>query len=174
MFSFLDEYSSARSVGQPCLAAREFPGRTAKSGVTGGKVWIPSHTNWLTRQLDAKDIGNLRRDNCVVSVADFAAAQKLLDPSEAKLLAAIASGEHLIGGFHNRGRRRALLGDTDDAASRRRQAGQITRRLALLRAHGPIKKIPHTLRYRLTTAGAQTLPALIALPNMPLAQRSAA
>ena len=97
-----------------------------------------------------------------------------LDPSEAKLLAAIASGEHLISGFRNRDLRRALFGDTDDAASRRRQAGQITRRLALLRAHGLIKKIPHTLRYQLTTAGAQTLPALIALPNMPLAQRSAA
>lgn len=97
-----------------------------------------------------------------------------LDPQEAKLLTALASGEHLISGFRNRDLRRALFGDTDDATRRRRQAGQITRRLALLRAHGLIKKIPHTLRYQLTTAGTQTLPALIALPNTPLALLSAA
>lgn len=96
-----------------------------------------------------------------------------LDPSEAKLLAAIASGEHLISGFRNRDLRQALFGDTDDAVCRRRQAGQITRRIALLRAHGLIKKIPHTMRYQLTTAGAQALPALIALPETTLARLSA-
>lgn len=96
------------------------------------------------------------------------------DPQEMKLLAEITRGEHLIAGFRNRDLRVALFGATEDPALRRRQAGQITRRLAILRAHGLIKKIPHTQRYQLTVAGNQALPALIALPNTPLAQLSAA
>lgn len=96
------------------------------------------------------------------------------DPQEMKLLGEITRGEHLIAGFRNRDLRVALFGATEDAALRRRQAGQITRRLAILRAHGLIKKVPHTQRYQLTVAGNQALPALIALPNTPLARLSAA
>ena len=35
--------------------------------------------DWLARQLDAKDIGYLRQDNCFVDIADFSLAQKLAD-----------------------------------------------------------------------------------------------
>lgn len=97
-----------------------------------------------------------------------------LDPTEARLLAEVARGEYQITGFRNRDLRRSLFGETTDAVLRRRQAGQLTRRLALLRAHGLIKKVPHTQRYQLTTAGTQTLPALIALPNTPLQHLTAA
>ena len=97
-----------------------------------------------------------------------------LDPTEAKLLAEVARGEYQITGFRNRDLRKSLFGETTDAVLRRRQAGQITRRLALLRAHGLIKRIPHTQRYQLTAAGAQTLPTLIALPNTPLQHLAAA
>ena len=38
----------------------------------------------------------------------------------------------------------------------------VTRRLALLRAHGLLKKIPHTHRYHLTTKGRQIVTALLA------------
>jgi len=99
---------------------------------------------------------------------------RLFDPQEMNLLAEITRGEHLITGFRNRDLRVAIFGNTEDPALRRRQAGQITRRLAILRAHGLIKKIPHTQRYQLTVAGNQALPALLALPKIPLAQLAAA
>jgi len=48
--------------------------------------WLPftvhvcvNGREWLCRELDAAGIGYRRRDNCLVDVADFGAAQKLLD-----------------------------------------------------------------------------------------------
>lgn len=48
--------------------------------------WLPftahicvNGREWLCRELDAAGIGFRRRDNCLVDVADFTAAQKLLD-----------------------------------------------------------------------------------------------
>jgi hypothetical protein len=48
--------------------------------------WLPFRVHvcvngreWLCRELDAAGIGFRRRDNCLVDVADFGAAQKLLD-----------------------------------------------------------------------------------------------
>jgi hypothetical protein len=48
--------------------------------------WLPftvhvcvNGREWLCRELDAADIGYRRRDNCLVDVADFDAAQKRLD-----------------------------------------------------------------------------------------------
>ena len=48
--------------------------------------WLPftvhvcvNGREWLCRELDAARVGFRRRDNCLVDVADFAAAQKLLD-----------------------------------------------------------------------------------------------
>jgi hypothetical protein len=48
--------------------------------------WLPftvhvcvNGREWLCRELDAAGVGFRRRDNCLVDVADFAAAQKLLD-----------------------------------------------------------------------------------------------
>lgn len=50
------------------------------------QTWFPFQTHvvlngreWLARQLDAKDIGYQKRDNCFTWVEDFARAQKLAD-----------------------------------------------------------------------------------------------
>ena len=99
---------------------------------------------------------------------------RLLEADEQQLLKEISRGEHLITGFRNRDLRLALFGATDDKTLQRRQAGQISRRLALLRAHGLIKKIPRTQRYQLTTFATQALPALLALPQTPLSTLAAA
>ena len=75
---------------------------------------------------------------------------------DAALLARINQPEYLITGFRNADLRLALFGaDPDDPVDRRRRSARISRLLALLRAHGLVKKIPHTQRvshHRLRTA----------------------
>jgi hypothetical protein len=79
---------------------------------------------------------------------------------DAALLEAIHSGQWTINGFRNRDLRLALYGKETDPASKRQQAARITRLLALLRAHGIIKKVSHTHRYHLTDRGRQIITAL--------------
>ena len=44
----------------------------------------------------------------------------------------------------------------------KRYAGMVTRQLRLLRAHGLIKKIPHSNRYQLTQRGRMLITAVLA------------
>jgi hypothetical protein len=93
-----------------------------------------------------------------------------LNPDDARLLAAVSRGEHLVSGFRNRDIRQALHGEPADDTTRRRQAAAVTRLLGLLRAHGLIKKIPRTHRYLLTAEGTRVVPALLAANNATLQQ----
>jgi len=52
--------------------------------------------------------------------------------------------------------------DTDDEKERGRQSAAITRKLALLRAHGLIKKVTGTHRWILTENGRRIVTALLA------------
>jgi hypothetical protein len=86
-----------------------------------------------------------------------------LATDDARLLEAVARGEFMISGFRNRDIRGLLFGaEPTDRKEFKRQSTAVTRRLRMLRAHGLIKKVPHTHRYVLTKTGRQTLPALIA------------
>lgn len=96
------------------------------------------------------------------------------EPEEVRLLEAVSRGEFLISGFRNRDVRTALYGETEDVTERRREAGRVSRKLALLRAHGLIKKIPRTHRYLLTTSGVQTISAILSARRASLAQLTAA
>jgi hypothetical protein len=96
------------------------------------------------------------------------------DPEEAKLLEIVSRGETLISGFRNREVRLALYGAPVDERERRRQAARITRKFAMLRAHGMIKKIPHTHRYTLTTEGVTAISALLAARRTSLTRFTAA
>ena len=96
------------------------------------------------------------------------------DPEEVRLLEAVSRGEFLISGFRNRDVRVALYGQTEEAIQRRREAGRVSRKLALLRAHGLIKKIPRTHRYLLTSSGVQAISAILAARRASLAQLTAA
>lgn len=82
-------------------------------------------------------------------------------PVDADLLAAVNRGEFTINGFRNRDLRTLLHGDASSAAERRRQAGAVTRKLHLLRAHGLIRKVPKTHRYLLTVKGRRIITALL-------------
>ena len=86
------------------------------------------------------------------------------DTDDFQMLHFLARGELQVNGFRNRDLRAWLhptVDDRDDKA-RRRASGRITRRLALLRAHGLIKKIPKENRYLLTAKGRKVTAAVLA------------
>jgi len=101
-------------------------------------------------------------------------ALRPFDPDDAKLLEIVSRGETLTTGFRNRDVRQALYGAAGDGCERRRQAARVTRKFAMLRAHGLIKKIPHTHRYILTTHGVTAITALLTARGTSLTRLTAA
>ncbi len=97
-----------------------------------------------------------------------------LDPADAKLLGAVCHGEFLISGFRNRDLRERLFAAPTDDKDRHRQAGKVSRLLGLLKAHGLIKKIPHTQRDLLTSDGTKHIPVLLSLREASLQRLTAA
>jgi hypothetical protein len=81
---------------------------------------------------------------------------------DATLLEFINRGEWTVSGFRNSDLRAALYRPSTDALEQRRQSGRVSRRLALLRAHGVIKKVSGTYRYQLTTQGRRIVSAVLA------------
>jgi hypothetical protein len=93
-----------------------------------------------------------------------------LTGADGDLLRALANGDFLLQGFRNRDLRMALHGDTADATERRQQSAAITRRLALLKAHGLIVKVPKIHRYQLSAQGKRIVTALLAAHAANLSQ----
>jgi hypothetical protein len=86
-----------------------------------------------------------------------------LSDEDATVLEAVMRGEHLIKGFRNRDLRQILYGARpEDVAAYRRQSNRVGRLLALLRAHGLIKKVPNTHRYQVTESGQAKITAILA------------
>jgi hypothetical protein len=81
---------------------------------------------------------------------------------DATLLRTIARGEWTVNGFRNRDLCAALYKKSGDQTERHRQSGRVTRLLALLRAHGLIRKVTGTHRYIITAKGRQLTTALLA------------
>ncbi len=74
----------------------------------------------------------------------------------------LARGENTISGLRNANPRTFLYGDLkEDPTERRRASGRTSRRLALLRAHGIIKKVGKTNRYLLTPKGQRVASAVL-------------
>jgi hypothetical protein len=90
------------------------------------------------------------------------------------LLEGIGRGEFAINGFRNRDLR-PLLGEppSPSPAEKRRHSGRITRMLRLLRAHGIIRKIPKSHRYRVTPQGRTLIVALASAQNATTQQLAA-
>ena len=89
-------------------------------------------------------------------------ALRLNDPADLALLDAISRGEFAPAGFRNRDLRALTHRLPADAThrDRRRVSAKVSRQLRLLRAHGVIRKIPKTHRYRLTANGLLMTAAL--------------
>jgi hypothetical protein len=81
---------------------------------------------------------------------------------DAALLTAVSRGEFAVNGLRNRDLRRWLHPAHSTAAQQRQQAAKITRQLALLRAHGLLKKVGGTHRWLLTDQGRRIITALLA------------
>ncbi len=82
-------------------------------------------------------------------------------PADAALLQAINRGEFKLSGFRNRDIRGFLFKGKTTPEEQKRQAAAVTRKFALLRAHGLIKKVGGTHRYILTEKGSVTITALL-------------
>jgi len=81
---------------------------------------------------------------------------------DAALLEAISRGEFTINGFRNRDIRSLLFPEPCSVRLRKKRAGAVTRKFALLRAHGVIRKVAGTHRYVVTAKGRQMLTAVLA------------
>jgi hypothetical protein len=90
----------------------------------------------------------------------WARALNVWGEADGELLRVIGRGDFLIAGFRNRDVREALYGMGPDPGGQRRQAAAVTRRLALLRAHGLIVKVQKTHRYQLSALGRRVTTAL--------------
>ena len=84
------------------------------------------------------------------------------EAGDAQLLAAVNKGEWAVKGFRNREIRRLLFGEAKDKKQERSQAAKVSRRLALLHAHGLIAKVSHTHRWQVTQKGRRVITALLA------------
>lgn len=92
-------------------------------------------------------------------------------PEDDALLAAVARGEFVVGGFRNRDLRTLLYGpDRADPKDERRRCGRITRQLRLLRAHKLIRKVPRTHRYILTEEGRRMTTAILRTKSIPVTE----
>ena len=89
-----------------------------------------------------------------------------LSPDDIQLLAIVARPKFVISDLRNEDLRRELYGeDPADAQEKRRRSAKVGRKLALLRAHGILEKVPKGHRYRITSKGRHALTALLAAAN---------
>jgi hypothetical protein len=136
----------------------------------------------LPRRAQVADAANRRLAQSLASVAEPTTLGELLKPlgkpvlregrrraralnpltgRDGELLRAIAQGDYLANGFRNRDLRQSVMGACQNAQQCRRQAAQITRYLALLKAHRLILRIQKTHRYKLTAYGCRVVTALL-------------
>ena len=82
-------------------------------------------------------------------------------PADCDLLKAVVHGQFSINGFRNKDLRDILYGNQSNQKEKRRASAAVTRRIRLLRAHGPIQKVPKCHRYQLTNKGRLAVAALL-------------
>lgn len=86
-------------------------------------------------------------------------------PRDGTLLEAVSRGEFTLQGLRNRDLRVLLYPRKGTPEEERRRSGRVTRLLALLRAHGLIRKVSGTHRDQVTERGRRLLTALLAARN---------
>jgi len=94
------------------------------------------------------------------------------EPEDAPLREAVSRGEFALQGLRNRDLRSLLYPQHDALTPEevRRRAGQVTRKLRLLRAHGLIEQGEHTHTYQVTPQGRQIITALLTARHTPVNQ----
>jgi hypothetical protein len=161
--------------GQPCLA------------------WLPMRKGLAdtARRVEVSRAANQRYLEALAVVGEPAPTKDVLDPlsrrltkegreyrplrpievEEAKLFQAVLRGEHLLHGFRNRDSREIMApGLKPRSTQARTLTGRITRALSLLRAHGLIRKVPKTTRYRITSRGHHAMTTALKLRELDVTQ----
>jgi hypothetical protein len=80
---------------------------------------------------------------------------------DALLLQTVNRLEYAIAGFHNRDIRNALYRPSAGTLERRKQTAAVSRKLALLRAHGLIRRVPSRHLYHVSPKGRRVITALL-------------
>jgi len=81
-----------------------------------------------------------------------------LESEDGKLLDAVGNGQWAINGFTNRQLRGVLYGGvSENPREERRRASRTSRQLAMLRAHGLVKRVSRTRRWQLTDKGREVV-----------------
>jgi hypothetical protein len=92
-----------------------------------------------------------------------------IDREDARLFQAVLRGGFALQGFRNKDIRQTLYGDEPDEETRKRASNRVTRLLALLRSHKLIKKVSHTLYYRVTKLGQHVMSTALRLRKLDVA-----
>lgn len=93
-------------------------------------------------------------------------ALRPFSPDDAELLTAVSRPEFTQNGIRNRDLCALLYtAHARTKQEQRRRSSAVTRKLALLRAHGLIKKVPKSHRYTVTSKGRIAITALLAARN---------
>jgi hypothetical protein len=158
--------------------------RTAETRPDGPRAWYPlrrgvadlyrraqlsraANERYLTALATANDTTALAEEAVTVCRAVRRDGRRYralnpFEPADADLLEIVNRGDWTIKGFRNRDLRPLLYGTAKTKQERHRQAARVTRRLALLHAHGLIAKVPRTHRWLVTEKGRRILTALLA------------
>jgi hypothetical protein len=97
-----------------------------------------------------------------------------LEMQDAAAFQAFLSGEFLLQGFRNQDIRRRLFPSAERRDDERhRAAGRVTRLFRLFRAHGLIRKVPHTSYYRVTVVGQRIMTVALRLREIDIPQLAA-
>jgi hypothetical protein len=83
-------------------------------------------------------------------------------PADSALLQALQRGEWALSGLRNKDLRRALHPKAGSVAEEKRRAARVSRLLALLRAHGILRKAGRSHRYYVSAGGRVQITALLA------------
>lgn len=85
-----------------------------------------------------------------------------LGSDDQALFEAALRGEHAVRGFRNGELAERLYGPkAKDPKEQRRRCGRVSRRIALLRAHGLVRKVPRSRRYQVTNRGQRFMSTAI-------------
>jgi hypothetical protein len=85
---------------------------------------------------------------------------------DARLLEIVGRPEFAVNGLRNRDVVAGLYAKpTADGAERKRRSSRATRQLRLLRAHGLLRRVPRSHRYRVTDQGRTAIAAVLAARN---------
>jgi hypothetical protein len=157
-----------------------------------GRHWVPLRKGVadLPRRVEISRAANARYLDALAVVGEPTPSHRLLDPvsapilrdgrryrplhpispHEATLFRVILRGEFHLHSFRNRDLRAHLDPcPAPDSVSHRRASTRITRRLALLRAHRLIYKVPGTQAYRITKKGHDIMNTAIAFRDTDIA-----